>query len=124
LVAARILIAFENEYRAYREAIAAAIRVLRPRAQVESAGLDALAQEVERLDPHLVVCSRPNTVEPGSRPAWVELPLDPTRAARVCVGGRYSERTNPTLEVLVGVVDAVEEQLTRTEGGGDLLLGC
>jgi F420-dependent methylenetetrahydromethanopterin dehydrogenase len=117
------LVAFEDEYRAYREAIAAAIRVLRPRAQVESAGLDALAQEVERLDPHLVVCSRPNTVEPGSRPAWVELPTDPTRPARVCVGGRYSERTNPTLEVLVGVVDEVEEQLARTEDD-DLPLGC
>jgi hypothetical protein len=124
LVAARILIAFEDEYRAYREAIAAAIRVLRPRAQVETAGLDALAEEVERLDPHLVICSRPNTVDPRGRPAWVELPIDPTRPARVCVGGRYSERTNPTMEVLLGVVDEVEEQLTRTEGGGDLLLGC
>jgi F420-dependent methylenetetrahydromethanopterin dehydrogenase len=124
LVAARILIAFEDEYRAYREVLAAAIRVLRRRAQVESAELDALAQEVERLDPHLVVCSRPNTVDPGGRPAWVELPIDPIRPARVCVGGRYSERTNPTMEVLLGVVDEVEEQLTRTEGGGDLLLGC
>jgi hypothetical protein len=123
LVAARILVAFENEYRAYREVIAAAIRVLRPCAQVETAGLDALAEEVERLDPHLLLCSRPNTVDPGGRPAWVELPTDPTRPARVCVGGRYSERTNPTLEVLLGVVDEVEEQLTRTEGG-DLLLGC
>jgi hypothetical protein len=75
------------------------------------------------LDPHLLVCSRPNTVDPGGRPAWVELPTDPTRPARVCVGGRYSERTNPSLEVLLGVVDEVEEQLTRTEGG-DLLLGC
>ena len=123
MVAARILSAFEDEYRVYREAIAGAIRVHRPHAQVETAGLDALAQEVERLDPHLVICSRPNTVDPDSRPAWVELPTDPTRRARVCVGGRYSERTNPTMEVLLGVVDEVEEQLTRTEGD-DHLLGC
>ena len=123
MVAARILVVFEDEYRAYRETIAAAIRILRPRTQVESAELEALAEEVERLDPHLVVCSRPNTVDPRGRPAWVELPIDPTRPARVCIGGRYSERTNPTLEVLLQVVDEVEERLARIEGG-DLLLGC
>jgi hypothetical protein len=122
LVAARILVAFEDEYRAYREVIAAAIRVLRPGAQVESSNLDALAQEVERLDPHVVICSRPNTVDPGGRPAWVVLPTDPTRPARTCVGGRYSERSNPTVEVLLRVVDEVEEQLA--EGDDLLLLGC
>jgi hypothetical protein len=120
LVAARILIAFEDEHRVYREAIAGAIRVHRPHAQVETAGPGALAEEVERLDPHLVVCSRPNTVDPGGRPAWVELPIDPIRPARVCVGGRYSERTNPTLDVLLGVIDEVEE-LIRTNKD---LRGC
>jgi hypothetical protein len=43
------LVAFEDEYRAYREVIAGAIQVLRPRTQVEPAALDALAEEVERL---------------------------------------------------------------------------
>jgi F420-dependent methylenetetrahydromethanopterin dehydrogenase len=121
LVAARILVAFEDEYRAYREVIAAAIRVLRSGARVESTNLEALAQEVERTDPHVVICSRPNTVDPGRRPAWVVLPTDPTRPARICIGGRYSERANPTVEVLLGIVDEVEEQLAE---GGDLLLGC
>jgi F420-dependent methylenetetrahydromethanopterin dehydrogenase len=123
LVAARILVAIEDEYLAYREVIAAAIRVLRPGAQVQSANLDALAQEVERLVPHVVLCSRPNTVDPGGRPAWVVLPTDPTRPARICVGGRYSEQANPTVEVLVGIVDEVEERLAEAEGGA-LLLGC
>ena len=103
--------------------MAAAIRVLRPGSQVESANLDALAQEVERMDPHVVICSRPNTVDPRRRPAWVVLPTDPTRPARICVGGRYSERSNPTVEVLLGIIDEVEQQLTEAEGG-DLLLGC
>jgi F420-dependent methylenetetrahydromethanopterin dehydrogenase len=115
------LVAIEDEYRVYREVIAAAIRVLRPGADVESANLDALAQEVERLDPHVVICSRPNTVDPGGRLAWVVLSTDPTRPARICVGGRYSEQVNPTVEVLVGIVDEVEERLAE---GGDLLLGC
>ncbi len=120
MVAARILVAFEDEYLAYREVIAAAIRVLRPGAQVESANLDALAQAVERLDPHVVICSRPNTVDPGRRPAWVVLPTQP---ARICVGGHYSERANPTVEVLLGIVDEVEERLSEAEDG-DLLMGC
>ena len=123
MVTARILVAFEDEYLAYREVIAAAIRVLRAGAQVQSTNLDALAQEVERTDPHVVICSRPNTVDPGRRPAWVVLPTDPTRPARICVGGRYRERANATVEVLLGIVDEVEEQLTEGEDG-DLLLGC
>jgi hypothetical protein len=123
LVTARILVAFEDEYLAYREVIAAAIRVLRPGAQVQSTNLDALAQEVERTDPHVVICTRPNTVDPGRRPAWIVLPTDPTRPARTCVGGRYSERANPTVEVLLGIVDEVEEQLTEAEDS-DLLMGC
>ncbi len=123
MVAARILVAFEDEYLAYREVIAAAIRVLRPGAQVHSANLDALAQAVERLDPHVVICSWPNTVDPGRRPAWVVLPTDPIQPARICVGGRYSERANPTVEVLLEIIDEVEKQLTEA-GSGDLPLGC
>jgi len=94
--------------------IAAAIRVLRPHAEVESTTLEALGEAVERFDPELVICSRPNTVDPGGRIAWVELSIDPTRPSKVCVGGRYSESTNPTVEVLLAVIDEVEE-LIRTE---------
>ena len=123
MVTARILVAFEDEYLAYREVIAAAIRVLRPGSQVHSTTLDALALKVERTDPHVIICSRPNTVDPGRRLAWVVLPTDPTRPARICVGGRYSERANPTVEVLLGIVDEAEERLTEAEDSG-LLVGC
>jgi hypothetical protein len=111
----RILVVFEDEYRAYRGVIAAAIRILRPRAEVETAGLDALGEEIERFDPQLVICTRPNAVAPDDRPAWVELALEPTRPARVYVGGHYSESTKPTLEVLLRIVDEVEERVARTE---------
>jgi hypothetical protein len=93
--------------------IASAIRVLRPHAEVETATLDTLGEEVERFDPELVVCNQPNTVDPDGRIAWVELSIDPTRPSRICVGGRYSESTNPTMEVLLAVFDEVEE-LIRT----------
>ena len=93
--------------------IAAALRVLRPHAEVETTTLDALGDEIGRSDPDLVICNRPNTVDPGGRIAWVELSIDPTQPTRVCVGGRYAEPTNPTLEVLLAVIDEVEE-LIRT----------
>ncbi len=110
----RILVAFEDEYRAYRGVIAAAIRVFRPRAEVVVVGLYALGDEVARFDPHLVICNQPNTVDPGGRSAWVELPVDPTRPARACVGGRYSESRNPLLDELLSIIDDVE-RLVGTE---------
>ena len=100
--------------------IAAAIRVLRPHAEVDTTTLDTLRDEVERFDPDLVICSRSNTVDPGGRIAWVELSIDPTRPSRICVGGRYSELTNPTLEVLLAVIDEVEELIRAN----DHLGGC
>jgi F420-dependent methylenetetrahydromethanopterin dehydrogenase len=109
----RVLVAFEDDYRAYREVIAAGIRVLRPRTEVETAALEALEERLERFDPQLVVCSRPNTLAPRQLAAWVEIPVDPIRPTKICVGGRYSESTNPTLDVLLEVIDEVEELIQR-----------
>ena len=116
----RILVSFEPGYLAYQGVIAASIRILRPRAEVRTTTPDALGEEVERFDPELVVCNRPNTVDPGGRMAWVELSLESTRPSRVCVGGRHSEPTNPTLEALLEVIDEVEK-LTQTNNH---LRGC
>jgi hypothetical protein len=109
----RILVSFEPGYLAYQGAIAAAIRILRPRTEVQTTTPDALGEEVERFDPELVICSRPNTVDPGGRIAWVELSLETTRPSKICVGGHHSEPTNPTLEALLEVIDEVEK-LTQT----------
>ena len=116
----RVLVAFEDDYRTYQGVIASALRVLRPHTEVQTAALDALGEAVERFDPELVICSEPNTVDPGGRMAWVELSIDPTRPSKICVGGRYSESTNPTLEALLAVIDKVEE-LIRTNNH---LRGC
>lgn len=117
LETARILVAFDNEFRAYRDMITAAIRVLRPRRWVETADVDALPEEIERLDPDLVVCSRRNTVHQGSRPAWVEVPIDRTDPETACVAGRCLDQDNHTVEALLRSVDEVEEQLSVPEGG-------
>jgi hypothetical protein len=87
-VKTRVLIAFEGEYRAYRE--------------------------IARFDPHLVIYSQPNTANPNGRPAWVELPLGPDQVARICLNGEYSESSNPALEELLRAVDETE-RLLRTK---------
>jgi hypothetical protein len=104
----RILVAAEDDYRLYREVIAAGIRVLRPHVEVATSGLDVLEEEIVRLDPHVVICSLPTTVGLGDRVAWVRLSLDSLRPTVICVGGRYSEVNYPGLEALLGVVDEAE----------------
>jgi hypothetical protein len=105
-------VALDDNYRAYREVIATGIRLVRPNTEVATSGVDALEEEVARLDPHMVICNLPATAGSGERvPSWVELSLDPTRPSVVRIGGSYSERSNPTLEALLQVIDEVDRTL-------------
>ena len=83
--------------------MASAVRTHRPHTEV-----------VARFDPHLVIRSQPNTVDPGGRPAWVELPPDPERLAEICLDGERSEVINPALDELLSVVDETK-RLDRTK---------
>jgi hypothetical protein len=103
----RILVAFEESYRIYRETIAAALRVLRPETEVKSTILEELEGELERFDPQVVICSGHKEIEPGIRLAWIELSMDPTMPNKISVGGRHYERTNPTMEELLKVIEEV-----------------
>ena len=108
----RILVCLENDYRAYREVIAAGIQIWRPHTEVVTAELDALKQDMRRFDPHLVICSLPVTVGYGDIVCWVELSLEtPIRPSVVCIDGHYSEHYNPTMEKLVSILDEVEQHL-------------
>jgi hypothetical protein len=111
-VALRILVCLENDYRTYREVIAAGIQILRPQTEVVTAELDVLKEEVRHFDPHLVICSLPATAGYGNIVCWVELSLgSPTKRSVVCIDGRYSEHNNPTLEELLKFLDEVEQLL-------------
>ncbi len=109
----RILVAFEDDYRAYASALTTAISAARPRLNVATVGLGALQTEVERLDPHLVICSLPNPAPPEQegRLSWVELSVDPHQPSKFCVSGRRWESLNPSLEELLGVVAETEQLL-------------
>jgi hypothetical protein len=101
----RVLVALEDDYRAYREMIAAVLRILRPNAEVESTALERLEEDLGRFDPQLVICSGHEDVESGGSRAWIELSMNPTLPAKISVGGRCLERTSPSVETLLEVID-------------------
>jgi hypothetical protein len=112
----RVLVAFGEEHRAYREVVAAGIRIMRPRADVATSTPTELEGEIGRFDPHVVVCVAPSPVaDTAVRPAWVTLDLRPGRAAKVRVGSRRRELPSPTLEDLLRVVDEAEELVGKDE---------
>ena len=104
----RILISYEDSYRVYSDALGRAIRGLRPEAEVASRRLAEIGEQVEGFDPHLVVSSGPNIVEPGGRAAWYRLSPEPDEPSEACLSGRRSHRPNPSLEELLSFIDEVE----------------
>ncbi|QIN81224.1 hypothetical protein GBA63_00275 [Rubrobacter tropicus] len=104
----RLLVAFEEEYRAYQGAISSAIQVLRPGVEVEATGADALKEGLDRFAPQAVICSRPEGPDPDGRVAWIELPPEPDRTAVARLGDHRFELDNPSLETVLEVVDRAE----------------
>jgi hypothetical protein len=98
----RVLVAFEDLFRTYRETIAAAIRVLRPHLEVTTTGLHDLEAEVARSDTRVVISSqvRPAYLRPGA--TWLEVPL------------KAGPRTHATLEALLEAIDKAEIPPTRS----------
>jgi hypothetical protein len=104
----RILISSEDSYRVYADALERALRGLRPEAEVASCRLAEIGEQLEGFDPHLVISSRPNTVDPGGRAAWYKLSPEPDGLSEACLGGRRSRRVNPPLEELLSFIEEAE----------------
>jgi hypothetical protein len=100
-------VSFEDNYHVYREMIAAVLRALRPETEVKSTTLEELKGELERFHPEVVICTGHKEVEAGGGLAWIELSMDPTMPTKISVGGRHFERTNPTVEELLEIIDEV-----------------
>ena len=117
----RALIVYEDSHRSYGEAMVGAVRASRPGLEeVALVHLRDLEAELERLDPHLVVSSRPNTFETGGRAAWVLLSDDLDEPSEVCIDGRHRRMENPGLEEMLEIIDETEK-LVRI---GRKLRGC
>lgn len=109
----RLLVAFEDEYRAYRGAISSAIGDLRPGVRVETSCTDDLPGRLDRLRPQVVICSLPEGPDTADRASWVELPPEPGRTVRVRLGDRRFELTNPSLWKMLEIVDEAGRLLGR-----------
>jgi hypothetical protein len=102
----RILLA--NELRSYREALAAAFRILKPNTEVFTIEPDKLDSEVERLSLHLVICSRATPTVKTQSLAWVELYPEHGSVSVVSVGGERSTIAWIELADLLRVIDRTE----------------
>lgn len=107
----RVLFAYEDTHLSYRDTFVRVVRTLRPRLAVTAVGMRSLESEVRRLEPHLVVSSRPDTFDRGGGAAWYKLSPEPDEPSEVCLGGRRSRTWNPGLNELVAVIDEVEEAI-------------
>ena len=115
-VRTRVLVAFGEEHHAYREVIAVGIRILRPGTEVATATPAEIEEEIGRFGPQVVVCGVPGISDPGDRPAWVELPAEPNRPAKIRVGAHRRESTNLALSGLLEIIAGAEE-LVRARAG-------
>jgi hypothetical protein len=117
--AMRILIAYEDSHRSYGQTLAGAIRGLRPVVETAVVQVRELEAEVGRFDPHLVVCNRPNTLDPGGRLAWLRLSDEPEEPSEFCLAGRRWGAENPGLDEVLAFIEETEKLLRpgRTLGG-------
>jgi hypothetical protein len=102
-----------NDPRIYREVIAAALRELRPLVEVVVAEPEGLDREVQRVRPHLVICSQATAiVRGGGCLCWVVLYPDGEDRVEVgaagMVGGAARLLTGVGVADLLSVVDETE----------------
>jgi hypothetical protein len=111
----RVLVAIEEEFRSYREVIAACILLLRPHVEVSTTRPEELEQEASSLDPQLIVSSRPRTAIPSLSIGWIEIPTeDPTKPTEVWLGEdrwEAAESETNVIDLLARVIDRAEEEL-------------
>jgi hypothetical protein len=135
----RVLVSFEDTHSSYRILIACALRKLRPHLEVRHAPLDDLDAQLRFFEPHVVVCSLPNSEATGaakgeangaedpiasarsaSRGAWVAAPIDTSRPAEICLDGEVWNTHGPPLSEVLEIIDETEARLSE----GRLVGGC
>lgn len=102
----RVVVA--NEPRSYRESISAAFEALRPQVQVSTVDPEDLDQEVERLAPQLVVCSRLTSAVEHDAPIWVLLYPNGASHAVVYQNGVRTHHPVMDLDTLLSVLDEAQ----------------
>ena len=99
----RILLA--NEPRAYRDVISGTLEALHPDLDVLTAEPAELDEEVLRVSPHLVICSRITPVVESKAPVWIELYPGHTSGAVVELMGEREAIPEMNFEKLLSTVE-------------------
>jgi hypothetical protein len=99
----RVLVA--HEPRAYREALAAALRALRPEAEVVVVEPQDLDGEASRRRPDLVFCSRLGEPVRSRARAWALLYPGGARRVETCVAGRRAAAADLGLAAALALLD-------------------
>ncbi|QIN82623.1 hypothetical protein GBA63_08190 [Rubrobacter tropicus] len=105
----RVLVAFGDEYRSYREAIARAIQALRPSARVTVSPLEAVPAQVYRLEPHVVICASRSEGTADPNTTWVTVPTEEGVPGTISCGGFLREVGDLSLTELLAVLDEAED---------------
>ena len=108
VVVVRVLVALE--LRTYREAIARALQHSRPRAAISISDPEDLDSEMERLEPHVVICSQSTQPVRDGALCWVKmLMVGEELRAIVSVKGQASTIVpNIELAQLEALIDRAE----------------
>jgi hypothetical protein len=105
----RVLVVFDDDYRAYREVIAAGLRILHDQYEVETSSVEALVEQIERFCPDVVICGGPQDEDIAGVLCWIELNVYPTEPTNVRLGECRWELSNPQLEALVGIIEKADQ---------------
>lgn len=115
----RVLVAFGDEYRSYREAIARAIQALRPSTRVTVTPLEAVPEQVYRLEPHVVICASRSEGIPDRNTTWVTVPTEEGVPGSISCGGFLREVGDLSLAELLTIVDEAEGSSALSPRDGD-----
>lgn len=99
----RVLLA--NEPRSYRQAIAGALRALRPDVEFEEIEPERLDGEVGCRAPQLVICSHATPAVQVAAPSWVELYTDQGSLSSVSIRRERSTVEGMEIADLLLIVD-------------------
>ena len=104
----RVLMA--NELASYRQTIALVLRELRPDVEVIETDSGTLNQQVLRMSPDLVICSRVTSLVKDRVPNWVELYPECRPLSTFCIGGERSTVDDVQLSDLLALIDRMESR--------------
>ena len=107
----RVLLALvANEPRSYRQAIAAALRQLRPHVEVVAVEPDEMDRCIARLRPDLVICSRLTEAVEAVPLCWVLLYPAQQPDVEVSIAGVRATHPDTGFDVLLAAIDECDRR--------------